>query len=72
MWSFEEPPLQRNFLKQILVEFYIICGYIFITKIHNVTVQMKIPNSRNSTAFSAVVCEKFCPRGPASFTPSPL
>ena len=43
-----------------------------LTKIHNVIVQMKTPNSRNSTALSAAVYEKFCPRGPASNTPSPL
>ena len=53
------------------MEFYVIC-YIFITKIPNVTVQMKTPNSRNSTALSAVVYENFCPRGPAANTPSPL
>ena len=32
---------------------------------------MKTPNSRNSTALSAEVYENFCPRGPASNTPSP-
>ena len=32
---------------------------------------MKTPNSRNSTALSAAVYENFCPRGPASNTPSP-
>ena len=53
------------------MEFYVIC-YIFTTKIHNLTFQKKTPNSRNSTALSAAVYENFCPRGPASNTPSTL
>ena len=32
---------------------------LLITNIHNVSVQMKTPNSRNNTAFIAVVCENF-------------
>ena len=45
------------FFLQILGQFYIICDCIFFTKNQIITIQIKTPNSRNSTALvSAVVC----------------
>ena len=35
-----------------------VCGCIFFTRIQTLTVQIKVPNSRNNIAF-AEVCNKF-------------